>query len=124
MEPSEAVGRIARDLILRAADDWLQGIDFADLARHSNLSDVWDARDLCIGVCARLIFDDILVPGDIEDGFVPWQGEKPDLIARLIEGWLSQDIREVNLGDIAWFALTSRGEAIAQDLISGESRSW
>lgn len=123
MSQIDELGQVAKMLIVRAEDDWIDGGDFVDLARNSNVQNDNDRRDLCIGLCVRLIAGGILVPGDIDDGFVPWDVGTAEAILRVTEAWLGRTLDEAGLGSLAWFNLTPKGELIAKQLLESGA-SW
>jgi hypothetical protein len=97
--------------------DWVDAGDVILMARHCCAPDPDDARDLAVGVIARLIFTRLMVPGDVWDGHTPWTTSPAESVRRITMEWLTWEDPFVRAGEIVWLENTLEGHIIGEEVL-------
>lgn len=121
---TDAVTRtLTEDLLVSTLDDWAyvswaipsvlgHGEYRGDLIRASTL-----------GLIAELLFQELVIPGDLVDGIhVPWAGPSNVALERIALEWINVWGDAIpSPGAIAWLACTAKGEKIARAVLAREA---
>jgi len=108
---------LAEDLLARAAEDWVSAADVIDMMRRSGLTEPSDLRDLAVGVIARLLVEELVVAGDVQDsGHVPWPVAAGEAIVRIASLWAAEEDPFVMPGSIVWLDTTERGQSVGESV--------
>lgn len=105
------------DLVARVGEDWIDPCEVIYLAHRYGVEDVELRRDTAIGLIARAMWLGLIIPGQITDsGFEPWASSVAESMWRIAAEWCARRSPLVGPGEIAWFAATPKGEAMARDI--------
>ena len=107
MESAPSAHSLEEALLARASEDWMSAADVIEIVRSSGLKGPGDLRDLALGLVARLIATDELVPGE-RDGSThrPWEGSPAEAIARIVGDWGARSDPLVAPGEVVWLRAT------------------
>lgn len=122
MTTPQAMRTLSEDVLARATQDWVTAAEVIDLARRSGLRSAEDLRDLALGLIARLVMTDLVVPGEY-DGSThrAWDCSRAEAIARIAEDWSARSDPFVMPGEIVWLDTTPRGHQIGKAVFRRES---
>ncbi|HRA47590.1 MAG TPA: hypothetical protein PK819_05930 [Thermomicrobiales bacterium] len=107
-------GSILADVLLDGRADWTSVRTFVSTARR-HAGPITYLPELTIGVLAEALLGGFVVPGYVDDLFVPWDGNPANWLARIVFEMSQVDIEKIYTGDIAWFRNTSIGDAGASN---------
>lgn len=110
---------LADQLLVDGLDDWLHLADVAWAARQSVCSEgKHDVIAAATEALAELLHDELIEIGEVSDGgFFEWDMPPDEAIARVRHEWLALP-RDPQPGDVCWFAITAKGRACAEDVIT------
>lgn len=102
------------ELIEKGKHDWIQTYEVVSvLVDRENTSDAI-LRLALMGLIAEMLISGLFVAGEIGDeGFSCWGGVVTDNIARAWTLVADTDVKEIGIGEGAWFNLTPSGEEVA-----------
>lgn len=70
---------------------------------------------LTVRVLESMLGDGLIVPGEVREAFVPWDGSPSDWLARIERGWRSFGAR-LSVSDVCWFEITEKGELLGETI--------
>ena len=118
-----SLGTLAEDVLARASEDWVTAAEVIDIARRSGLVNAEDLRDLALGLVARLVMTDLVVPGEYDgSNHRAWDGSAADAVARIAEDWSVRTDPFVMPGEIVWLDTTPRGQQIGEAVLAREAK--
>jgi hypothetical protein len=97
--------------------DWVYAGQVCDLVRRSGARDPDDARDLAVGLIARLVFAGLAVPGDVWDRHTPWTTSPAESVRRIAVDWAAFANPFVRPGDVVWLENTPAGNLIGEEVL-------
>jgi hypothetical protein len=97
--------------------DWVHAGEVIWKARHCGAEDPHDARDLAVGVIARLIFSGLMIPGDVRGGHIPWTTSPAESVHRITTEWAEREDPFVLPGEIVWLESTLKGDIIGEEVL-------
>lgn len=110
---------LAEDLLSRAAMDWVSAPEVVDVARRAGVTTADDARDLAVGLIARLILSGLVVAGETTaSGFTAWPSSPEASVARIAISWSERSDPYVMPGELFWLAATAEGQRIGEEVLA------
>jgi uncharacterized protein YceH (UPF0502 family) len=94
---------LADEVLERTGDAWVSAAEVLDVVRASGLQDPDDLRDLALGLIARLIVAELVVPGELEGStHRPWDSGPAEAVAWIVEDWIARSDPLVAPGEVVW----------------------
>jgi hypothetical protein len=120
MTPGSPITPI-EEILARSTDDWISAAEVIDVARISGETDPKKLRVISLDIIRQLVMDGLVVPGDVDTAFRPWDCTPSEAVARIVEDWMARDDPFVMIGDIVWLDATQEGQRIGEAICDRES---
>ncbi len=112
------------EILARGEDDWVQFFEVYELAKKWAEIHSANARTETVRLLRSLLSQRLVQIGDVtEEGFVLWELNDDEVIARVIDRWDNLKERP-SLGDVCWLSNTARGDARARELLADPNKRW
>jgi hypothetical protein len=113
------------DLLVIGLDDWADVSWGWTIAFDAGVEGFDARRATTFGLIAQVVFQGLMVPGDIVDGaHVAWTCSAAEAVERIVNEWLTEWGDEVPTpGAIVWLANTPRADEIAHAVLAREEVS-
>lgn len=111
-------------LLVDGLDDYGSANWVVAIARRElNIADIRDLRAISLGLIAELLMEGLMVAGDLEFHFYPWDLEPHAALRRIIDEWLEWGLEESPTpGAICWLDNTEKGNEIARRAFEREKQ--
>jgi hypothetical protein len=116
---------LTEDLLVSGLQDWADAGWVWNVACDAGIEGSDSRRALTLGLIAEVVFQGLMVPGDIFDGVhVPWTCSTAQAVERILTQWLTEwDARVPTPGAIVWLANTPEANEIARAVLAREGTS-
>jgi hypothetical protein len=105
------------ELVRKAKEDWLQTFELVSVLLDSESSSDSILRHALMGLIAEMLISGVFDAGEIGDeGFESWSGVVVDKVTKAWALVADIPVRQIGLGEGAWFNLTVEGEEFALTL--------
>jgi hypothetical protein len=118
--PEEVLGEILDELVVRGSDDWVMLVEVdASVVRATARARMLVSSDARIGMSMEVLHHalgcGLMVAGDVIDraGFQQWKLSAATSLERIGREWRAAGA-SLQMGDICWFANTTKGETRAE----------
>jgi hypothetical protein len=80
-------------------------------------------RERALELISEVLLSGLVVAGDVDKRFVPWESSAEESFARIRGEWMATTPRIYSF-DIAWLDLTPAGAARASEILAREGVEW
>jgi hypothetical protein len=118
----KTIHRMAEDLILRGADDWVMAAEVAEVVRKGGgATEDWSVRKRSLLLMRYVLENDLMAIGDLSDGgFFEWGISIDEAMGRVDRLWDGLD-GPPDLGEICWLQNTDAANRMVDELLSRRS---
>jgi hypothetical protein len=94
-----------------------------DVCMDEGETDPEKLRERALELVSEVLFSGLMVAGEVDPKFVPWDLSAAESFARIRDEWMATT-PQIYPFDIGWLDLTPAGEARAREMLAREGVEW
>ena len=110
--------RLKKEFFTSFLDDWIGLWELIYMVKNIiELTEQKEVKKFLLEFVLDLLKENLILAGfpHTDGSFQKWEGKPKEIVMRIKQDWENLD-KEVNVGDVIWFDITEKGEALLNKL--------